>query len=445
LKWPSFGFKQENAAMNDKSANSNYLLKKVFTQCLRRVGAPVFSMSLIIFLFGCSSTSRIAQVPPGQDFRCETQSDYLFNRLDVMSQLTRDQSSLDFLLLSGGGARGAWGAGFLKGWQSRQTNGDDATGIPDFDLVTGVSTGALQATHAFLGDYDKLYEIYTTIENDEVWRKRFWLTAPFSNSLLKSNPLGKYIEELVTDELLRRVHANSPGRMLCVGTVNLSTGQFREWDLTAIASAFVAADGNADDQAGLLNLYQTVLLGSAAIPLAFPPVEIADERGPALYVDGGTRENVFVSFGDLLDLAIAPIGGLRSFDGRKGDSIIDNMTVRIFVVVNGQLGIAPASVNNSLLPIAGRSFETVMAQLSNGALYQVAYELAQRNSTAIGIDTRYTYIPSDKCLSNTALDFDPAAMTELANDAAKLGAGFKWFDFDPNSSLESCDASLLSY
>ena len=48
------------------------------------------------------------------------------------------------LALSGGGADGAFGAGFLNGWTAR---GDR----PKFTIVTGASAGALMAPFAFLG------------------------------------------------------------------------------------------------------------------------------------------------------------------------------------------------------------------------------------------------------------------------------------------------------
>ena len=54
---------------------------------------------------------------------------------------------LTILELSGGGQYGAFGAGFLKGWREAGTR-------PEFDIVTGVSTGALLSTHAFLGTPD---------------------------------------------------------------------------------------------------------------------------------------------------------------------------------------------------------------------------------------------------------------------------------------------------
>ena len=58
---------------------------------------------------------------------------------------TSDQPP-SLLILSGGGQWGAYGAGLLKGW-SAQAAPDSR---PTFDVVTGVSTGATQATFAFI-------------------------------------------------------------------------------------------------------------------------------------------------------------------------------------------------------------------------------------------------------------------------------------------------------
>ena len=54
----------------------------------------------------------------------------------------------NFLALSGGGMYGSFGVGVLNGWTETGTR-------PEFDVVTGISTGALIATYAFLGpQYD---------------------------------------------------------------------------------------------------------------------------------------------------------------------------------------------------------------------------------------------------------------------------------------------------
>ena len=58
--------------------------------------------------------------------------------------------TLDILIISGGGDWGAFGAGFLQGWQ--QVPAQHPLAKPEFDVVTGVSTGTLIAPFAFLGD-----------------------------------------------------------------------------------------------------------------------------------------------------------------------------------------------------------------------------------------------------------------------------------------------------
>src|SRR5262249_33880846 len=53
-------------------------------------------------------------------------------------------NELNALTLSGGGSSGAFGAGILTGWSETGTR-------PQFDVVTGISTGSLIAPFAFLG------------------------------------------------------------------------------------------------------------------------------------------------------------------------------------------------------------------------------------------------------------------------------------------------------
>jgi len=57
---------------------------------------------------------------------------------------------IDILIVSGGGDWGAFGAGFLKG--GLKVPAQHPLAKPDFDAVTGVSTGTLIAPFAFLGD-----------------------------------------------------------------------------------------------------------------------------------------------------------------------------------------------------------------------------------------------------------------------------------------------------
>src|SRR4051794_29941315 len=70
---------------------------------------------------------------------------------------------VDLLAVSGGGENGAFGAGLLCGWSETGTR-------PEFELVTGVSTGALTAPFAYLGSsYDsQLRAVYTELKPENV-------------------------------------------------------------------------------------------------------------------------------------------------------------------------------------------------------------------------------------------------------------------------------------
>ncbi len=86
--------------------------------------------------------------------------------------------TLDVLVISGGGDWGAFGAGVLTGWG--RVEGELAR--PQFDVVTGVSTGALIAPFAFLGDDESIARIDAIYRHPEAdWAKPrgpiyFWPT-----------------------------------------------------------------------------------------------------------------------------------------------------------------------------------------------------------------------------------------------------------------------------
>src|SRR5262245_52019487 len=88
---------------------------------------------------------------------------------------------VDLLAVSGGGDKGAFGAGLLCGWTAKGTR-------PVFKAVTGVSTGALIAPFAFLGpDYDPvLKQVYTSVQPADIARHR-WVTAAYINDGMADN------------------------------------------------------------------------------------------------------------------------------------------------------------------------------------------------------------------------------------------------------------------
>src|SRR5262249_8530193 len=155
--------------------------------------------------------------------------------------------------LSGGGIYGAFDVGILAGWSATGTR-------PVFDVITGVSTGALIATFAFLGpEYDEfLRSSYVNISPEDIYSRRRLLEILRSDSLVSSVPLQRKIMAAIAPEILAAVaREHAKGRRLYVGTTNLDTRRFVIWDLGAIAS-----QGTAE----ALQLYQKVLLASGSVP-----------------------------------------------------------------------------------------------------------------------------------------------------------------------------------
>ena len=134
------------------------------------------------------------------------------------SNRARPPHTRNFLALSGGGDDGAFGAGLLVGWSAR---GDR----PEFDMVTGVSTGALSAPFAFLGRaYDRqLAAIYTETNAGDIFQRRPMLIAAVaSNSLVDNAPLRKLIEHHVDATMIQKLAEEyGKGRLLFVLTTNL--------------------------------------------------------------------------------------------------------------------------------------------------------------------------------------------------------------------------------
>lgn len=104
-------------------------------------------------------------------------------------------------MISGGGAGGAFSVGVLSAWSAAKSR-------PQFDVVTGVSTGALIAPFAFLGSAydDTLVNLYTSgVAEDLVRSKR--AGGLFGPSLLKADPLRRMIERFITPTVLQQVAA----------------------------------------------------------------------------------------------------------------------------------------------------------------------------------------------------------------------------------------------
>jgi hypothetical protein len=314
----------------------------------------------------------------------------------VESRLSNPAGKNAILALSGGGANGAYGAGLIVGWTETGRR-------PQFDVVTGVSTGALAAPFAFLGPAwdDKLKSVYVGGKAQHVlgWGRLATLVAP---SLFSSSALLALIDEDVTPDLLREIaREHAKGRRLLVATTNLDTQETVIWDMGAIATW-----GGADAQ----KLFRQVLLASASIPGVFPPVLI-----PGTSPDGKPTDEMHVDGGVTTPFLGAPEGLLLWTNPRPRPD-----RGAFYVVVNGQVSPAYAVTPGSLRSILARSYDT-MSKASLRTTITANAAFAQRN----GMDFLVAAIPNS--VNASSLDFKPEAMRALfelgRQDAA---AGKAW-------------------
>lgn len=320
-----------------------------------------------------------------------------------------------FLAISGGGENGAYGAGLLTGWSALGTR-------PEFKAVTGVSTGALMAPFAFLGPaYDAALErFYTAIGKKDVMVSRGLVSAVLGESLYDSTPLLHLIRGVLTPEMvaaIAREHAEK-GRLLCVATTNLDVPVGVLWNIGSIA------DSGHKDSADLI---ARILLASASIPGAFPPIMIDMEAGgehfQEMHVDGGTVAQVVFyppSFAgnDILMAKPADAARLRR--------AVVNRQRRIYVIRNSRPGADLETVDRSTMKIAGRAVATLISTQGIGDLYQL-YVIAQRD----GIDYNVSCIP-ESFTEKLREPFDTDYMNRLYRvGRAAIENGTAWSKYPP--------------
>jgi len=305
----------------------------------------------------------------------------------------------EYLVLSGGGADGAFGAGLLCGWTA-------AGDRPRFKMVTGISTGALIAPFAFLGPrYDGVIrEVYTRSRTKDIFRERGVIRGFLSDALSDTRPLWRLLERYVDERLLDEIAEEyRQGRLLLIGTTNLDARRAVLWNIGEIA---------ASDSPDRLELVRSILVASAAIPAAFPPVmvdvEVNGERYQEMHVDGGAMTQVFV---------FPPSLHLRELAEREGV----RRERHAYIIRNARLDPEWAQVDRRTLTIAQRAISSLIQTQGLGDLYRI-YIDAQRE----GVDFNLAYIPRTFTVEAKEA-FDPAYMSALFDLGYDLAAGgYPW-------------------
>ena len=378
------------------------------------------TLSLVI-LSGCAARRRLAAVPDVLDERAYVPGmgtgiryfprdpahvqlfidEYLKSlELEKAYLATQGQTgplpAAAYLAISGGGDNGAFAAGFLNGWTKAGTR-------PQFKLVTGISTGALIAPFAFLGQaYDKkLNELYTNISFKDIAKQRSIFSLLTNDAMADNTPLKHLVKKYIDQEVLEAIAAeHARGRMLLIGTVNLDARRPVIWNITEIA---------ASHHPGSLELVQSLLVASSAIPGTFPPVminvEVDGKKYQEMHVDGNTAAQVFVYPAAVRLKEVAQAAG--------GDR-----ERKLYILRNARLDPEWAQVERKTLPIAFQAITTLIQAQGVGDLYRI-YSVAQRDS----IDFNLAYIPPTFKTPHTK-DFDTVymrALYDLGYDMAEKG------------------------
>ncbi len=395
---------------------------KVATERMKRVSTGIcLVVSSALLLNACASIAPRAPVPAAE--RKSTSVLGLPNARFFVDQpapmaaeqalaLEREAKSLGvpkggvlptayLLSLSGGGDDGAFGAGLMVGWTK---HGDR----PRFKLVTGVSTGSLIAPFVFLGpDYDgQLKDVYTNINPTRVYEKRFLPYAALAQDALSdSAPLYQTIAHYLNEEMLARIAAEyHKGRLLLIQTTDLDAGRPAIWNIGAIAAS---GDPRAPD------LIRHILLASASIPAAFPPVIFDVEANgrpyQEMHVDGGAVSQAFLVPPSLNTHAALERSGYKRKD------------VVSYIIRNSRLTTEWTDVEQTTLPIAERAVSTMINYNGVGDLYRM-YLVTQRAGASFNL----AFITPDFQAPHPE-EFDPTFMRALYHYAyEKAERGYPW-------------------
>lgn len=299
----------------------------------------------------------------------------------------------NIIAISGGADDGAFSAGLMIGWGESGTK-------PEFDLVTGISAGALVAPFVFLGrDYDPaLSEIFTRYGASDIYTADVMAGLFGGDALADSAPLAALIAKYVDRDMLNRVAAErAKGRLLFVGTTNIDAQRPVYWDMGRLAQS---------QHPRAVETFRKVLLASASLPGIFPPVRFpvtANGRTyEELHVDGGPTREVFFAPSDF---------SFKSIDRAMGRPI----PRRLYVIRNGKLGPEFMVTKETTLGIAQRSLETLTKNQGIGDLIRM-YTRAQDDK----IDFNLVAIP-DTFKAARPKPFDRTYMQTLYAAGYELG------------------------
>ena len=327
---------------------------------------------------------------------------------NLKNQVARgEKPKLDILILSGGGAKGAFGSAFLRSWEANVAD-DHPLAFPDFDLVSDISTGALIAPYAIIGTPERLEEaenIYRKVSPDWVGFS-FWSTVFRGQSIANTDKLDEKMRSHFNLELAQEIadQQNNHHQQIITSSANLDLARPIAWRIGDAAQKTINNENPED-------LFLP-LRASASIPGAFSPIIVDD----MLHSDGAV-------FGQIHVMADTR---LTEYILRRWRRIIPNAgkpKIRYWVIINNLLREQPTTVQPTWLSVMSRANTVTYKHLvvqpmnllaSNVRLIGEMYDM--------DIEMRWITIPREFEFTDVDNEFDPAYTGPLADLGAQLGA-----------------------
>jgi hypothetical protein len=371
------------------------MIQRRFLPRLALAGGMALALTLALLpgSTGCRSNDPLRTIPkvPYEVASGQAQRPVLAQTLAdaLVPEQTRPNATVapvqNMIAISGGGQYAAYNAGMLVGWTATGTR-------PTFDVVTGISSGAIVAAYAFLGPkYDeRMKQFFTTINDKDLFKYR-----PFGilrrGSIATPEKLEAIIAREANDEFFADMRqAHSEGRRLYLGTMNARTRRVTIWDVGAIACS-----GRPDAEA----LVKKIFLAATSIPGLLPPVEfdvcVGNERYIEEHVDGGAASQVFLRLGPQ---------SLRPADRATGWLSGSNL----YIMTAGKL-YAPALEGD--IGLLKRVTSTISAALY--ALYRSEVLSLYAFCGVSGMNFNLIAVPEEDEVPPNSMTFDSKAMTKL--------------------------------
>ncbi len=385
---------------------------------MRRIRLPIVLVSLLS-LVACALRREpvpvVTLAERGATQRAELRDEMVESTRTLLMRVAQergDERTIDVLVLSGGGDYGAFGAAFLRAWRER--TGDGA--MPEFDMVSGVSTGALIAPFAFLGTPEALAQcehLYRNPKPDWVKARGILGLLPDNASLAEVPGLERELRREIDAAFIRRIaDEGSRGRLLFVNTTDLDQGCAHPFELTRAASKSTESND--------FGRFHDILLASAGIPGVFPPREIDG----TLYADGGVTSNILYG-------AAANYEDSLFYRFKQAFPAQEGLRMRYWVIFNNQVQSPPKTVQRGWLAVLGRSVEVAIRASTLTALRHLfAHADAVTRRGDGSIEVRWVAIPNEWRPPVEGV-FAEETMRSLADIGAQMGADPKSWSARP--------------